>query len=156
VLEPLPDPAGFLAEVGRVLHPGGRAVVSHTDFDALLVNTADIALTRRVLHGYADLQQPWMAACDGRMGRRLPALVRASPLRVTGVETHTVVETSYSGHACRRLAEVVAVLRASAIRGGGPVDGAELDAWERGLRAADATGEFCFAEIAFVVSATRD
>jgi trans-aconitate methyltransferase len=158
VLELMPDPSRLLTEAGRLLRPGGTAVVSHTDFDSIIVNTSDMALTRRVLRAYAGLRQPWMAACDGRMGRRLPGLVRASPLHVQTVEAVTTVETTYTGQARQRLTEILQGLHTQARSGSGmacPTTRA-LDTWERDLRYASQAGDFCFAETAFVVTAYND
>jgi SAM-dependent methyltransferase len=92
-LEALADPAGLLVEAHRVLRPGGQAVIGHSDFDTLVFAGADLALTRRLVHNYCDRQQPgWMDAVDGTIGRRLPALVRRSPLQVRQVHAEVLLE----------------------------------------------------------------
>jgi ubiquinone/menaquinone biosynthesis C-methylase UbiE len=84
------QPAGLLAEIARVLRPGGRAVLGHVDFETIVVATQDRDLTRRVLLSYAELPVLYrhMAAADPQMGRRLPGLVRRSPLHLDGVHAH--------------------------------------------------------------------
>jgi SAM-dependent methyltransferase len=96
-LEALADPAGMLVEGHRVLRPGGGAVIGHSDFDTLVFAGADLALTRRLVHNYCDLQQSgWMDAVDGTIGRRLPALVGRSPLQVRRVHAEVLVEQAFA------------------------------------------------------------
>jgi hypothetical protein len=65
VLEVLPDPDALVAEAIRVLRPGGRVVLAHSDFDTLIFASEDLELTRRLVRDYCDTQQPWMDAVDG-------------------------------------------------------------------------------------------
>jgi SAM-dependent methyltransferase len=89
VLECIADRAGLLREIHRVLRPGGRALVGHHDFDGVLVASDDRALTRRLVHGYADFAQPWQDVAEGRMGRLLPGLFAGS--RFAGTHTETLL-----------------------------------------------------------------
>jgi SAM-dependent methyltransferase len=82
LLECLPDPGLLLNEARRLLRPGGRLVLGHADFDTLVFAGADLDLTRALVHAYCDTQQPWMAAVDGTIGRRLAEVAAASPLRL--------------------------------------------------------------------------
>ncbi len=103
------DPPALLTDIACVLAPGGRAVLGHTDFETIVVTTADRDLTRRVLRTYAELPVLYrhMAAADAQMGRRLPGLVRRSPLQLDSVRAHTtVVVPSLSEATTARLAEV--------------------------------------------------
>jgi hypothetical protein len=65
VLEVLPAPDALVAEAIRVLRPGGRLVLAHSDFDTLIFASEDLALTRRLVRDYCDTQQNWMDAVDG-------------------------------------------------------------------------------------------
>ena len=49
VLEYVPDVAGALAEMRRVLRPGGRLLVLDTDWDSLVWHAPDEELMARVL-----------------------------------------------------------------------------------------------------------
>jgi SAM-dependent methyltransferase len=96
-LEALADPAGLLVEAHRVLRPGGQAVIGHSEFDTLVFAGADLALTRRLVHAYCDLQQPgWLDAVDGTIGRRLPALVDRSPLYVRRLHAEVLLEQAFA------------------------------------------------------------
>jgi ubiquinone/menaquinone biosynthesis C-methylase UbiE len=86
VLECLPDPEGLAVEAGRVLHPGGRVVLSHSDFDTLVFTSEDLDLTRRLVRAYCHAQQPWMDAVDGTIGRRLAAIAGRAGLDVLDVQ----------------------------------------------------------------------
>jgi SAM-dependent methyltransferase len=71
LLECLGDRTAFAREVGRILRPGGVAVMAHWDFDSQVIDGTDRAAIRRLVHAFADWQQPWMEHADGWMGRRL-------------------------------------------------------------------------------------
>jgi len=86
VLECLPDPEALAAEAGRVLHPDGRLVLGHSDYDTLVFASEDLDLTRRLVRAYCDAQQPWMDAVDGTIGRRLAAIAGHAGLDVLDVQ----------------------------------------------------------------------
>jgi ubiquinone/menaquinone biosynthesis C-methylase UbiE len=65
VLECLPDPGALVAEAGRVLRPGGRLVLAHSDFDTLVFASEDLELT-------------------GRPGRARPLAGQVAPTRPAG------------------------------------------------------------------------
>jgi SAM-dependent methyltransferase len=81
-LECLPGQHAFLGEVARVLRPGGHLLLSHTDFDTTVFNSADIELTRRMVHANTDTQEAWMDASDGAIGRKVIAIARRSPFEL--------------------------------------------------------------------------
>ena len=89
VVECVADRDGLLAEMARVLRPGGTAVIGHYDFGGIILASDDSVLTRRMIHGYADHTQAWQDASEGQMGRLLPGLVARSSLN--GVVTETVL-----------------------------------------------------------------
>jgi SAM-dependent methyltransferase len=85
VIEALADPAAFLIECHRVLRPGGRAVIGHTDFDTALFASADDALTRQLVDRFVGLHPHWARRADGFMGRKLPGLAADSPFTLVDV-----------------------------------------------------------------------
>jgi SAM-dependent methyltransferase len=152
VLESLPEPDALVAEAWRVLRPGGRLVLSHSDYDTMVFASEDVALTRRLIRTYGDTQQDWMDAVDGTIGRRLVDIVGRSPLQVADVQARVNLSRSFRpgelGHGyARNLAEV--------LRGSGQVDPAELDGWLAGLRRLDRRGAFLFSLNDYAVVAVR-
>lgn len=145
-LECLADPVRLMDEAARVLKPGGWAVWSHTDFDTIVANTADVELSRRVLHGYADLAQPWMAHSDARMGRKLGGLIRRSRLTLADLDTQVLIDRDLSTLVADRIDNITAALagHASLAR--------DVERWRHEVDDAVAAGDFLFAETTFVVT----
>jgi SAM-dependent methyltransferase len=98
-LECLADPRWLLAEIARVLRPGGRAVLSHTDFETIVVTSARPgSVPTRVPDVRPAAGAPrHMANADPQLGRRLPGLVRSSPLRLEDVHAYVSVALSWPG-----------------------------------------------------------
>jgi ubiquinone/menaquinone biosynthesis C-methylase UbiE len=138
VFHHLADPPAALTEMIRVARPGGRIVVSDADYETLVVAAPDHALTRRILHAFADgLPHGWM-------GRQLLALVRESGLADVTVRPYTAVVTEY--------AEDVLRLREKAEAAVSP---SEAAAWLASLQEADRAGRFFCAVTVFTVRAHR-
>ncbi|MER5618880.1 methyltransferase domain-containing protein [Streptomyces sp. NPDC002215] len=55
VFHELAEPERALAEARRVLRPGGRIVLLGQDWDTIVIDSADPALTRAIVHARADL-----------------------------------------------------------------------------------------------------
>ncbi len=94
VLECLPDKAGFVRSAMEALRPGGTLLLGHFDFDSPIAASSYPRMTRTLFHSYADEKQPWMAAADGRMGRKLPGLLRR--LGIDPVDGGTLLFTERS------------------------------------------------------------
>jgi SAM-dependent methyltransferase len=141
VLECLPDHDALVAEAVRVLRPGGRLVLAHSDFDTLIFASEDLALTRRLVRDYCDTQQSWMDAVDGTIGRRLADIAGRAGLRVDDVQAAVVLGRRYLpgeigwGYA-RNLADTLLAA--------GRANEDELDGWMAGLRRLDERGAFLF------------
>jgi SAM-dependent methyltransferase len=151
-LECIADPAALMAEAARVVRPGGRAVWSHVDFDALILTSADPDLGRRVIHSYADTALGWMRNVDGQMGRKLAGLVRASPLDLLGVRVATRTFTELQGDALVRVEETTTSLRTSDHH---DLTGDDLAAWRGGIDDLAGRGEFFLAEPSVVATSVR-
>ncbi|MFJ6619572.1 methyltransferase domain-containing protein [Kitasatospora sp. NPDC091335] len=154
-IECLPDPQEMLAEVARVLRPGGRAVIAHVDFDSMVIAGADAELDRRVCHAFADDAQSWMDHADGRIGRKLGLLLARSPLDFVGVEPLLAWSTEFTGHAQARLGQIRKALLSVARHGRGAVAPEEVEAWYTLVRDADQLGGFFFSELAFIAVAEK-
>jgi SAM-dependent methyltransferase len=96
LVECLGDRDAFVAEVARVLRPGGVAVVVHWDFDSQVFDGTEKDLVRRLVHAFADLRQPWMTHVDGWMGRRLWGMFAPSGRFDGAVHTRVLTNTKYA------------------------------------------------------------
>jgi SAM-dependent methyltransferase len=107
VIECLRDHRAFLAEVERILMPGGHLLLAHSDCDTIVFSASDLDLTRRLVHRFCDTVQPWMTVADGTVGRRLVALARQSPLELAQtfawVGSHTTFERCGPAHTAATL-----------------------------------------------------
>ena len=95
-LECLPDKAAFLREVARVLVAGGHLLLGHTDFDTIVFNASDLALTRQLVHVFADTQEAWMEASDGTIGRKLRSISRGSPFDLVDTSAWVCLDTAFA------------------------------------------------------------
>ncbi len=69
------DPARVVAEMRRVVRPGGRVLLVEADWETLAVYPGDPATTREIVQANVDRQ------VDGRIGRRLVPLLRSAGLQ---------------------------------------------------------------------------
>jgi SAM-dependent methyltransferase len=141
VLECLPDPDALVGEAARILHPHGRLVLAHTDYDTLVFASEDLPLTRRLVHAYCDTQQPWMDAVDGTIGRHLVEVAARCGLVVEDVQATVVLSRRFvPGELGWGYAQNIV----GALRNAGWPDRAVLDDWLAGLRRLDERGGFLF------------
>jgi hypothetical protein len=114
-------------------------VVCDTDYDSLLVEAADVDLTRRILRHHADRME-----C-GRVGRRLPGLFLDAGLTSVEVVSYAAVATAYD--------EEVLKLRDKADRAaaGGAIAPADATRWVESLIEVDRAGRFVCAQIVLSV-----
>ncbi len=87
VLQHLESPERVIAEMARVLKPGGRIAAAEPDWDTIVVDVPDRSLARKIIHHKCD------SARQGWIGRRLRTLVSAAGLSDIVVDTHTLTLT---------------------------------------------------------------
>ena len=148
VIECLADPTHLIREVRRIMRPGGRAVLSHVDFDGIIIAGPDRSLTRRVIHSYADHAPEWMAHADGQMGRQLAGLARRADLVLVDATIHTTTSVHLDGDAIARVDEISLSLAV----GTSAVTPAEVQQWRRMAEDTDESGKFFFSEPCVIVT----
>jgi arsenite methyltransferase len=146
VLEHVPDVPGALAELHRVLRPGGRALVWDVDWSTLSWHSAEPARMQRVLRAW-DLHLAHPA-----LPRTLAAALRAAGFTEVRAEGHAFVTTepdveTFGGTALQRVEQYLA--------GRDDIDGAEAAAWAEEQHDLGARGEYFFAITQFCFTAIR-
>jgi SAM-dependent methyltransferase len=154
VVELLSQPTVIFAEARRVLRPGGRAVWSHTDFASLVIHGADRPLTEQICRAYAEVPQGWMPSTDPRAGRKMPGLASRAGLVVEAFDAHVLATHRLAGHARMRVDEITEVVSRHAAGHRADLTVNQVQIWRAQLDQADAAGEFCFAETAFIATTT--
>lgn len=148
VYEYVEDLGAAVAELARVLRPGGRAVVYDTDFDSLVWRSAAPERMRRILDAFEDhCPRP-------RLGSSLAPHLLAAGLTVERIEPNTILNTRLAEDTfVRRLATF---LRAYATAHDDVAAG-EPDAWIDDLRELDDSGGtfFSLTQYLYVVRAAE-
>ncbi|MEO3767920.1 methyltransferase domain-containing protein [Streptomyces sp. B8F3] len=141
VFHVLQEPARAVAEARRVLSPGGRIVLVGQDWDAIMIDSDDPALTRTIVHARADL----LGA--PRAGRQYRGLLLAGGFDEVTVEVHTSVFTDPA------MLSLVARL-AEPVCASGAVGRDRADGWLAEQRRRAEAGRFLVAVPVFVASAS--
>jgi len=145
VLQHVQDPARALAEMARVARPGGRVAAAEPDWETLVVDGADRAVTRRILNHRCDRTR------NGWIGRHLAALFRDAKLAHVGVSAETLIVTDLA------LADALYELRVSARQAAadGVVSDDDAAGYVAALERASAAARFFAATTGFVAVGTR-
>ncbi|MFJ4367911.1 methyltransferase domain-containing protein [Streptomyces chartreusis] len=141
VFHVLQEPGRAVAEARRILCPGGRIVLVGQDWDAIMIDSDDAALTRTIVHARADLLG------SPRAGRQYRSLLLAGGFADVTVEVHTSVFTTSA------MLSLVARLAESACADGA-VDRDRADQWLTEQRRRAEAGRFLVAIPFFVASAS--
>ena len=83
-LQHVAEPQVVVAEMARVVRPGGRIVAMEPDWDTIAVSGGDLALTRAVLRACAD------AVRHPDAGRRLPEWLELAGVHVERVDALSI------------------------------------------------------------------
>lgn len=141
------DVVAALRCAARVLKPGGRIVVLETDWDFCTWRSADPALTRRMVEARAAAMYE-----HAHLPRDLSALFVAAGLKLRGVDTFAIVETSYDAESFG--AGTLEGARREAVKDG-RVAAEEAARWEAELRARAARNDWFFFLNRFIFSGMK-
>jgi ubiquinone/menaquinone biosynthesis C-methylase UbiE len=144
VFEIVGEPRRALAEMARVLRPGGSLVVNGPDVDAWTIDASDREVTRKILHHACDFET------NGWVGRQLPAWckevgltdIQVAPVGLCLTEFQPIYDLCLRAFAARAVAA-------------GVVTEEEVSAWVEDLKGRDRRGQFFSSQMLFRVSARK-
>jgi len=140
------DVAGAVAQMHRVLKPGGRLVVIETDWRGTVLHSVDDALTRRIFAAW-DTAVP-----SPNLPVLLSPLLRTQGFSVSRVEAIPIVNRSRTpGNFSVGMLEQFAIFA----RKQGTASDAEAQAWLDDLRAKDEDGAYFFCVNRFLFTAVK-
>lgn len=134
VYEYLDDVDVAIAELERILRPGGRAAVYSTDWDSLVWHNSDPTRFQRVVETLTDVYE------HPHLGSRLASRFHDASLTIERVEPNSILNTSLKGTFFGCVIDLIRVQLATIDE----FDPADIEAWERDLAETEAAGETFF------------
>jgi ubiquinone/menaquinone biosynthesis C-methylase UbiE len=145
-LQHLPEPAGALAEVARVLRPGGRLAVLEPDWRTAVIAGEPAEAARAYVRRKADVN-----IAQGSIGRDLPWLLHQAGCTATEVISEVLVMRDLER------ADFILSLRSNLVEAvaAGATTSEVVDAWWAALEERDRAGAFFASINGVMVGATR-
>lgn len=143
--EYLPDVGAALAEVFRVLKPGGRVLIHDTEWDAWAWHSSDRGRMTRIM----EVWDKHLA--DPHLPQTLGAKLTTAGFKDVGVEPLVHVETTYDPAG---MSAILIKFVAGYVTSQGIPDG-EAAAWADDLRALGSSGEYFFSSNEYIFTGIK-
>jgi arsenite methyltransferase len=135
VLEYVRDVDAALAEIHRVLRPGGRAVIVDTDWDSIVWNSSDREQMKRVLAAWEQ------HAADVYLPRTMANRLRRAGFRVKSQQVIPLFNPSYDPNTySNRIIDLIVPF----VIGRNGITRDEAEGWAKDLRQTGEQGEYFF------------
>jgi ubiquinone/menaquinone biosynthesis C-methylase UbiE len=140
------DPAQVVAELHRVLRPGGRLLLASSDEDSRFFNCHDRELGRRIMRAFAD------RGCEPWTGRLLPCWLKAAKFTIVDEMVCTDIEREYQpGTAGHLLAKSMRDYLVDQTE----ISSEEYDRWLGELEMADREGFYAYGVTGYAYLAVK-
>ena len=138
----VPDPSRALAEMARVLKPGGRMVVCEFDLESQFCDSPLKDTTRKIALSFCDgVKNGWIGRCLPRLFREVGMTDISVSFRTITV-TYDFLQLLLGGHVARAVAA-------------GILSEQEANLWWTHLAQANAEGIFLYGFTAFIVDGVK-